>query len=112
VSFADSGADTGAEVLHLRYVTVVVKDYDEALAWYTNVLGLSKVEDRDFGHGRRWIVVAPQGQTGLGIVLDTAAPASMDSSSPAKANRIGKETNWVFQVSSVPTLKGTMRLSC
>jgi hypothetical protein len=36
---ATTGSEDSAAVLHLRYVTVVVKDYDAALAWYTNVLG-------------------------------------------------------------------------
>jgi catechol 2,3-dioxygenase-like lactoylglutathione lyase family enzyme len=79
-------------------VTVVVKDYDAALAWYTNVLGLRKLEDRSFGPGRRWLVVAPDGQSGLGIVLSLADPRSMESPSLSKADSIGKESNWVFQV--------------
>jgi uncharacterized glyoxalase superfamily protein PhnB len=91
-------ADQSTAVLHLRYVTVVVKNYDEALAWYTNVLGLSKTEDRSFGPGHRWLVVAPQGQVDLGIVLNLADPSSMESPSSSKEDRVGKETNWVFQV--------------
>jgi hypothetical protein len=39
-------ATDAATVLQLRYVTVVVKSYDDALSWYTNVLGLRKIEDR------------------------------------------------------------------
>ena len=90
--------DDSSAVLNLRYVTVVVKNYDEALAWYTNVMGLKKVEDRTFGPGHRWLVVAPQGQAQLGIVLNLADPRSMESPSSSKEDRIGKETNWVFQV--------------
>ncbi len=95
---ANTGPEDSAAVLHLRYVTVVVKDYDAALAWYTNVLGLRKLEDRSFGPGRRWLVVAPDGQSGLGIVLSLADPRSMESPSLSKADSIGKESNWVFQV--------------
>jgi uncharacterized glyoxalase superfamily protein PhnB len=98
-SFAVAQTDThAAAVLHLRYVTVVVKNYDEALSWYTSVLGLKKTEDRNTGPGRRWLVVAPEGQADLGIVLDLAAPGSMDSAAASKDDRLGKETNWVFQV--------------
>jgi catechol 2,3-dioxygenase-like lactoylglutathione lyase family enzyme len=79
-------------ITRLRYVTILVKDYDEALAWYTQTLGLKKIEDRPFGGARRWIVVAPQGQGQLGIVLDVP-PSDISA-----ADRMGKETDWVFQV--------------
>src|SRR6184192_2499769 len=38
-------------IVRVRYVTIVVPDYDEALNWYTNVLGLEKVEDGTFAPG-------------------------------------------------------------
>lgn len=62
--------------LQLKYVTVVVRDYDEALKWYTDVLGWRKVEDRAFGPQQRWIVVAPQSQNNIGIVLDRPSARS------------------------------------
>jgi uncharacterized glyoxalase superfamily protein PhnB len=95
---AGTALEDPSAVLHLRYVTVVVTNYDEALAWYTKVLGLKKLEDRSFGPGHRWLVVAPEGQAELGIVLNLADPRSMESTPLSKDDRIGKETNWVFQV--------------
>ncbi|MGA2552702.1 MAG: VOC family protein [Burkholderiaceae bacterium] len=83
---------TKVGVIAIRYVTVLVTNADEALAWYTRVLGFKKVEDRSFGPGRRWLVVAPDGQNQPGVVLEVAAKDS------PYANRIGKETNWVLQV--------------
>jgi catechol 2,3-dioxygenase-like lactoylglutathione lyase family enzyme len=83
---------TSPGVVQLRYVTILVKGYDEALTWYTGVPDLKKVEDRSYGPTRRWLVVAPEGQNQPGIVLDV--PHS-DISSP---DRMGKETNWVFVV--------------
>ena len=38
-------------IVRVRYVTIVVRDYDEALNWYTNVLGLEKVEEGTFAPG-------------------------------------------------------------
>jgi catechol 2,3-dioxygenase-like lactoylglutathione lyase family enzyme len=89
--------------LQLRYVTVVVRDYEEALKWYTDVLGWRKVEDRAFGPGQRWIVVAPALQSNIGIVLDHPNADRPGAGRAADAmrnysDRIGKETNWVFQV--------------
>jgi catechol 2,3-dioxygenase-like lactoylglutathione lyase family enzyme len=46
---------------HLALVALVVRDYDEAIAWYTGKLGFTLVEDTPRGPGRRWVVVAPPG---------------------------------------------------
>jgi len=90
--------------LKLKYVTVLVRDYDEALRWYTGVLGWRKVEDRAFGPGQRWVVVAPQGPGNVGIVLDRPASGGADDAMKNYTDRIGKETNWVFQVADCPRL--------
>jgi len=88
-------------------VTIVVRDYDEALRWYTNVLGLEKTEEGSFGKGQRWIVVAPRGHKDLGIILEIAKPYSVGANmSTATANdsirnyenRVSTETRWVFEV--------------
>ncbi|GAA5079103.1 VOC family protein [Lysobacter panacisoli] len=42
-------------------VTLVVRDYDEAIAFYTGALGFDLLEDTDLGGGKRWIRVAPSG---------------------------------------------------
>lgn len=94
-------------IVRLRYVTVVVRDYDEALNWYTNILGLEKTEEGSFGQGQRWLVVAPRGRKDLGIVLEIAKPYSVGKNmAAATANdsvrnyesRVGTETRWVFEV--------------
>jgi catechol 2,3-dioxygenase-like lactoylglutathione lyase family enzyme len=47
-------------------VTLVVRDYDEAIAFYTGALGFDLLDDIDLGDGKRWVRVAPQGaQTAL-----------------------------------------------
>src|SRR6266403_6285738 len=49
VTTASQSADRDLGIVRLRYVTIVVRNYDEALKWYTNVLGLEKTEDGTFG---------------------------------------------------------------
>lgn len=50
---------------HLGLVALVVEDYDEAIAWFVDVLDFELREDRDEGH-KRWVVVGPPGaETGL-----------------------------------------------
>ncbi|WP_208113845.1 VOC family protein [Phyllobacterium brassicacearum] len=41
-------------------ITLVVRDYDEAIAWYTKVLGFSLVSDTPLSDAKRWVVVAPE----------------------------------------------------
>ena len=45
----------------LAHIAMVVKDYDEAIAYYIEKLGFALVEDTDMGGGKRWVVVAPPG---------------------------------------------------
>jgi Lactoylglutathione lyase and related lyases len=45
----------------LALATLVVDDYDRAIAWYTGALGFTPVEDTALGDGKRWVVVAPPG---------------------------------------------------
>jgi catechol 2,3-dioxygenase-like lactoylglutathione lyase family enzyme len=43
----------------IALVAVVVADYDEAIAWYTQKLGFVLVEDTPMTPGKRWVVVKP-----------------------------------------------------
>ena len=43
-------------------VTLVVRDYDEAIAFYVDRLGFALVEDTPLGGGKRWVLVAPKGR--------------------------------------------------
>jgi uncharacterized glyoxalase superfamily protein PhnB len=95
--------------IQLRYVTIVVRGYDEALRWYTEVLGWQKLEDRSFGADTRWIVVAPQGQKSVGVILDLARSTGSAEMGGDHSDRIGKETNWVFQVEDCNKLYQTLR---
>ena len=53
-------------------VTVVVRDYDEAIAYYTGTLGFELIEDTALGPVKRWVVVAPGGTAGTGLLLAKA----------------------------------------
>jgi catechol 2,3-dioxygenase-like lactoylglutathione lyase family enzyme len=47
--------------LKLAQLSLLVRDYDEALDFYVGKLGFMLVEDSDLGGGKRWVVVAPAG---------------------------------------------------
>jgi catechol 2,3-dioxygenase-like lactoylglutathione lyase family enzyme len=57
----------------IALVTLVVRDYDEAIAFYTDALGFDLAEDTDRGDGSRWVVVRPPGSApGTGLLLARA----------------------------------------
>ena len=53
--------------------TIVVRDYDEALAFYQGTLDFELLEDTDLGGGKRWVRVRPRGSDGTAILLARAA---------------------------------------
>jgi catechol 2,3-dioxygenase-like lactoylglutathione lyase family enzyme len=66
-------------------VALVVADYDEAIAYYRDVLGFRVHSDIPLGGGKRWVVVCPQGGPGARLLLARADGA-------AEAERIGSQT--------------------
>lgn len=70
---------------HLGLVSLVVPDYDQAIAWYCQQLGFELVDDSPQGDDKRWVVVRPQGaQTGLLL-----AKAKGDRQQEAVGNQCG-----------------------
>jgi catechol 2,3-dioxygenase-like lactoylglutathione lyase family enzyme len=61
--------------LRLGLVTIVVRDYDDAKAFYLEKLGFSLIEDTSLGGGKRWLVVSP-GPSGARILLAKAKNAA------------------------------------
>jgi catechol 2,3-dioxygenase-like lactoylglutathione lyase family enzyme len=57
---------------HLGCLTLLVRDYDEAIAYYTRALGFRLVEDRPLGAGKRWVLVAPHGARETHLLLAQA----------------------------------------
>jgi catechol 2,3-dioxygenase-like lactoylglutathione lyase family enzyme len=66
-------------------VTLIVPDYDEAIAWFTEALGFLLVEDVALGHGKRWVLVEPPASAGARLLL--AEPADEQ-----QAARVGDQT--------------------
>ena len=72
----------------LGLVSLVVRDYDEALAFYVGKLGFRLVEDSFVPEqNKRWVVVEPPGAAGQGAKLLLAR-----GSNPEQVSRIGNQT--------------------
>jgi catechol 2,3-dioxygenase-like lactoylglutathione lyase family enzyme len=54
-------------------ITLVVRNYDEAIAFYTQKLGFELLADTDLGDGKRWVLVAPPASNAAALLLAQAA---------------------------------------
>lgn len=74
----------------IALATLLVRDYDEAIAFYTERLDFDLVEDEDLGGGKRWVVVAPAAAPAAGLLLARASTARQRSAVGAQtAERVG-----------------------
>ena len=74
----------------LSLTALLVRDYDEAIAFYVGKLGFEVVEDTDQGGGKRWVVVRPKGsQAGLLLAKGVGDQAQM-------VGRQGAGRVWLF----------------
>ena len=70
---------------HLGLVTLVVDDYDQAIAFFVDALGFELMEDRRLEAAKRWVVVAPRGARETAMLLARAAV-------PGQSARVGDQT--------------------
>jgi catechol 2,3-dioxygenase-like lactoylglutathione lyase family enzyme len=69
----------------IAYVSVVVKDYDEAIKFYTEKLHFLLVEDTKLSESKRWVLIAPPDTEGCCLLLAKAVNDEQNS-------RIGNQT--------------------
>jgi catechol 2,3-dioxygenase-like lactoylglutathione lyase family enzyme len=70
---------------HIAHIALVVKDYDEAISFYTGKLGFTLVEDTRLSETKRWVMVKPRGDGQCCLLLAQAANEEQKS-------RIGNQT--------------------
>ena len=66
-------------------ISLLVRDYDEAIAWYCDILGFTLLEDTRMPDGKRWVVAAPPGSTETHLLLAKAATQE-------QMNRVGDQS--------------------
>jgi catechol 2,3-dioxygenase-like lactoylglutathione lyase family enzyme len=74
-------------------VTLLVRDYDEAISFYCGALGFELVEDMAQPDGKRWVVVKP-GVDGAALLL---AKADGEPQSAAVGNQTGGRVGFFLQ---------------
>jgi len=68
----------------LGSVTLLVRDYDRAIEFFTGALGFELLEDTALEGGKRWVLVRPRGSGGASLLLARA-------SSPEEEARVGNQ---------------------
>ncbi|MCU0398465.1 MAG: VOC family protein [Cyclobacteriaceae bacterium] len=69
----------------LATIALLVKDYDEAIQYYTEKLHFELIEDTVLNESKRWVVVAPPGSSGCRLLLAKAV-------NDEQRSRIGNQT--------------------
>ena len=72
-------------IQRITHVTIVVKDYDDAIKFYTEKLNFDLLEDTRLSEVKRWVIVAPQGDLSCSLVL-------AKSDSEEQKSKIGNQT--------------------
>ncbi|HEV7559370.1 MAG TPA: VOC family protein [Kofleriaceae bacterium] len=80
----------------LAHVTVIVRDQDEALRFYTDKLGMEKREDNRMGDFR-WLTVAPKGSEVAIVLQRPGAPFQTPELAERMLSRVGEGTTWVVE---------------
>ena len=74
----------------ITLISLLVREYDEAITYYTEVLGFELIEDTKLNEKKRWVRVRPKGGKGTCLLLAKAATKEQQ-------NFIGDQTgNRVF----------------
>src|ERR1044072_909990 len=64
----------------LAHIALVVRDYDEAIAWFTGKLGFTLVADEyQPEQDKRWVLVAPPGGGGTSLLLARASTPEQEA---------------------------------
>jgi len=69
----------------IAHIALVVKDYDDAIAFYCNKLYFTLVEDTRLSETKRWVLVSPPGSSGTKLLLAQAA-------NEEQLSRVGNQT--------------------
>jgi len=70
---------------HVASIAVIVREYDEAIRWYCEILGFQLLEDTQLSDTKRWVRVAPTESKGFSLLLARAV-------TPKQSSRIGDQT--------------------
>jgi len=63
----------------IAHLALLVRDYDEAIAFYTQKLGFHLLEDTVLSESKRWVIVTPSGSSQCSLLLAKASGPDQQS---------------------------------
>ncbi len=81
-------ANPPMERLELPLVTYLARDYDEAIDWFSDVLGFVLLEDTDQGGGKRWVRMAPSRDATTAFLIARAVGSQVAAVGEAAGGRV------------------------
>jgi nitroreductase/catechol 2,3-dioxygenase-like lactoylglutathione lyase family enzyme len=78
-----------ADARRLSLITLVVRDYDEAIAFFTNALGFALLEDSPLDDGKRWVRVGPREGDAALLLARAATPEQEAAVGNQTGGRVG-----------------------
>lgn len=97
--------------MQIAAITLVVPEYDVAIAFYTRVLGFTLLTDLDQGGGKRWVTVAPPNLGGEGSATGCAlvlARAADDAQRAAIGTQTGGRVGFFLRVEDFEATRARM----
>ena len=70
---------------YIGHITLLVNDYDEAIAFYCTKLKFTLLEDKVMSETKRWVRISPSGSTGTSLLLTKAT-------TEAQRNHVGRQS--------------------
>ena len=107
-TIAASAAAQESPIRRVAQVTIVVRNQDQALAFYVDKLGFVKRQDQTMG-SFRWLTVAPPGQKDLEIVLEMPTGEMGEARRQQLAAYLGQGPTWVFDTADVKAAYETLK---
>jgi catechol 2,3-dioxygenase-like lactoylglutathione lyase family enzyme len=78
-------------------ITLLIRDYDEAAKWYSEILGFQVQDNKSTEPGRRWATMYAPQDPSFRVILHKPGNGYLDIDKRLTPDRIGKETYWILQ---------------
>ncbi|MEM5509606.1 VOC family protein [Pseudoalteromonas sp. AS71] len=86
---------------HIGSIALVVKDYDEAIEFYTQKLNFELVEDTDLGDDKRWVLISPPNSNGA-----NSNETNSNGTNSSRANLLLAKATTPEQISAIGNQTG------
>jgi catechol 2,3-dioxygenase-like lactoylglutathione lyase family enzyme len=86
---SDSAAADESSPIGLTLVALVVRDYDEAIAWFTKCLRFTLLEDTPLGDGKRWVRIGAEGSGAALLLAKAVGTAQIAAIGNQTGGRVG-----------------------